>query len=62
VCQSHEKPEPGVYIPNDNRFPEEYRGMGIRIEDDIVIGEDDCVVLTKVAPKEVEDIENMMTK
>ncbi|KAJ3239089.1 hypothetical protein HDU78_003056 [Chytriomyces hyalinus] len=49
--------EPGVYVPNTDNYPEEYRGIGIRIEDDVVIGEDTCIVLSAEAPKEIEDIE-----
>ena len=39
--------EPGLYIPeNDPRFPERFWGIGIRIEDDVVVTEDGCRVLT----------------
>lgn len=51
--------EPGVYVPNDERWPAEYRGMGIRIEDDVAVGDDINVVLTAEAAKEVVDIENI---
>jgi Xaa-Pro aminopeptidase len=44
--------EPGIYIPKE--------GIGIRIEDDIVIGEKDNLNLTKAIPKEVEEIEGIM--
>ncbi|KAJ3078597.1 hypothetical protein HDU99_000481 [Rhizoclosmatium hyalinum] len=49
--------EPGIYVPDTERFPAEYRGIGIRIEDDVVIGETDCTVLSAEAPKEIDDIE-----
>jgi Xaa-Pro aminopeptidase len=55
--------EPGLYIPDNPRYPPQFRGIGIRIEDDIAIG---CkasggpIVLTAEAPKEVDDIEALM--
>ncbi|KAJ2703578.1 aminopeptidase [Coemansia sp. IMI 203386] len=51
--------EPGIYVPFDDRFPKAFQGMGIRIEDDIVVGQsiDDIQNLTALAPKTVEDIE-----
>ncbi|ESX02263.1 hypothetical protein KL918_003811 [Ogataea parapolymorpha] len=51
--------EPGVYVPDDSRWPKHYRGMGIRIEDDIAVGEDNYVVLTAEAAKEIIDIETV---
>ena len=42
----------------DNR----YRGIGIRIEDDILITNNGPEVLTAECPKEVEDIESLMNK
>ena len=53
--------EPGIYIaPNDETVPENYRGIGIRIEDDILITEGDPEILTAAIPKEVEDIEALV--
>jgi intermediate cleaving peptidase 55 len=49
--------EPGVYITDDARWPEEFRGIGIRIEDSVAVGEDSPMVLTTEAVKEVVDIE-----
>ncbi|SCU79938.1 LAFA_0B06590g1_1 [Lachancea sp. 'fantastica'] len=51
--------EPGIYIPNDERYPAYFRNMGIRIEDDIAIGTDGHTNLTVEAAKEVIDIENI---
>lgn len=51
--------EPGVYIPDDERWPLEYRGMGIRIEDDVAVGDDNNIVLTAEAAKEIIDIESI---
>lgn len=53
----------GVYISNKHTgVPENYRGIGIRIEDDIWLSESGPVVLTKNCPKEVEEIENIVGK
>ncbi len=55
--------EPGLYIPaNDKSAPAELRGIGIRIEDNILVTDKGCEVLTSVAPKEVDDIERVMNK
>ncbi len=50
--------EPGLYFPaGDERVPEELRGIGIRIEDDVLITPGGHEVLTSATPKEVEDVE-----
>ncbi|KAF8924911.1 hypothetical protein BGZ47_003609, partial [Haplosporangium gracile] len=49
--------EPGLYIPRDAAYPEKYQGIGIRIEDNVVIGKTVPYVLSVTAPKEVVDIE-----
>ena len=49
--------EPGLYVPFDDRFPREYQGIAIRIEDNCVVGTDEPYVLTATAPKEIVDIE-----
>ena len=50
--------EPGLYFPvDDAKVPEHYRGLGIRIEDDILITKDGCENLTAQTPKERKDIE-----
>lgn len=55
--------EPGIYFqPNDTSVPKEYRGIGIRIEDDIVITAEGCEVLTSQVPKERADIEKLRSK
>ncbi|ESZ95625.1 hypothetical protein SBOR_4021 [Sclerotinia borealis F-4128] len=49
--------EPGIYVPNDERWPAHFRGMGIRIEDSVCVQDDTPLVLTTEAVKEVVDIE-----
>jgi Xaa-Pro aminopeptidase len=50
--------EPGIYInANDTTVPAEYRGIGIRIEDDVLITQDGHEVLTAGIPKEIFEIE-----
>lgn len=50
--------EPGLYVsPTDMQVPEEYRGIGIRIEDDVLITIDGPDVLTETIPKSVADVE-----
>lgn len=55
--------EPGIYIPlNDESAPKELKGMGLRIEDDIVITEGEALVLSVKAPKEMTEIESLMCR
>lgn len=50
----------GIYVQDNNEMvPKEYRGIGIRIEDDILITSNGPEVLTKSCPKEVSDILNI---
>lgn len=49
--------EPGIYVPDDERWPKHFRNMAIRIEDSVAVGEDAPLVLTSEAVKEVRDIE-----
>ncbi|KIN01242.1 hypothetical protein OIDMADRAFT_180080 [Oidiodendron maius Zn] len=49
--------EPGIYVPDDERWPAHFRGIGIRIEDSVCVQEDSPLILTTEAVKEVVDIE-----
>lgn len=53
--------EPGLYVAADNSDVDpKWRGIGIRIEDDVVVTEQGCEILTADAPKTVRDIEAWM--
>lgn len=52
--------EPGLYIAPDADVPEQYRGIGIRVEDDIVITEEGNENLTASVVKKADDIEALM--
>jgi Xaa-Pro aminopeptidase len=44
--------EPGIYLPGEN--------LGVRIEDDVLVTETGCEVLSTGAPKTIEEIESLM--
>lgn len=53
--------EPGIYIaPDDMTVPEAWRGIGIRIEDDVAVTRDGHDVLTVDVPKQPEEIEAVL--
>ncbi|XP_012288232.1 probable Xaa-Pro aminopeptidase 3 isoform X2 [Orussus abietinus] len=53
--------EPGIYVNSKNKLaPVEFHGLGIRIEDDILLRSDGPIVLTKNCPKEIQDIEQLV--
>jgi Xaa-Pro aminopeptidase len=52
--------EPGLYIRAADDVPERLRNIGIRIEDDVVVTEGACEVITAEAPKGVAEIEALM--
>ncbi|XP_039288365.1 xaa-Pro aminopeptidase 3 isoform X1 [Nilaparvata lugens] len=54
--------EPGVYINQNNTDARpEFRGCGIRIEDDILVTEGGPIVLSESCPKEIAEIEKIMS-
>ena len=53
--------EPGIYIsPNNTKVAKKWRGIGVRIEDDVAVTADGCEVLTRGVPKSADDIEALM--
>uniref|UniRef100_A0A0K0EK39 AMP_N domain-containing protein n=1 Tax=Strongyloides stercoralis TaxID=6248 RepID=A0A0K0EK39_STRER len=53
--------EPGVYITHDNQFVrDEFKGIGFRIEDDILYTNNGIENLTKTCIRDSKDIENVM--
>lgn len=54
--------EPGLYIDADAEVAAQYRGIGIRIEDDILITPEGHKVLTAAVPKTIADIEALMAR
>lgn len=53
--------EPGLYIPvNCKKVDAKWRGIGIRIEDDILVTKTGHEVLTQALPKEIDEIESLM--
>nr|WP_298250117.1 Xaa-Pro aminopeptidase [uncultured Halomonas sp.] len=54
--------EPGLYVPDDEDIPEGFRGLGIRIEDDVAVTDEGHTVLTASVPKSVSAIEALMAE
>lgn len=51
--------EPGLYVAPGSQAPAKYHGIGIRIEDDVLLTDTGCEVLTSV-PKEISEIESLL--
>jgi Xaa-Pro aminopeptidase len=54
--------EPGIYIPKGSPCDPKWWDIGVRIEDDVVIGKNGCENLSVAAPRKVEDVEKMAAK
>lgn len=54
--------EPGLYIRDPEHLDKKWHFTGIRIEDDVLVTKEGCEVLTEAAPKEIADIETLMTE
>lgn len=53
--------EPGIYIsPNNKKVAKKWRGIGVRIEDDVALTAKGTEILTSEVPKTVADIEALM--
>jgi Xaa-Pro aminopeptidase len=54
--------EPGLYINDDDEdVPESFRGIGIRIEDDVLVTDQGHEVMTSATPKSIVDVEALTT-
>lgn len=55
--------EPGLYFHQDDLLvPERFRGIGVRIEDDVLVTKDGVVRISENIPREINDIETWMAK
>jgi Xaa-Pro aminopeptidase len=55
--------EPGIYIaPNNTKVAKKWRGIGVRIEDDVLVTKAGYRILSKGIPKTVEEIETFMAE
>ena len=52
--------EPGIYIAPDADVEKKWRGIGIRIEDNVLVTDSGFDILTKGLPRTTEQIENLM--
>ncbi len=53
--------EPGLYLSASEDLDERWHGIGIRIEDDVLVTENSHIVMTKGVPKSISDIEQVMS-
>ncbi len=54
--------EPGIYIRKDAKIDPIYWNIGVRIEDDVLVTENGNSVLSGELPKEINEIEKLMSK
>ncbi|HIN90870.1 MAG: Xaa-Pro aminopeptidase [Pseudohongiellaceae bacterium] len=55
--------EPGIYIsPSNKKVPKKWRGIGVRIEDDVLITRNGNKVLSAGIPKTIQEIESFMAQ
>ena len=52
--------EPGIYIRAPQNIDKKWHFIGIRIEDDVLVTKTGNEVITAAAPKEIDEIENLM--
>ena len=61
-CHSFFTIEPGCYIRPSDEVPKEFWGIGVRIEDDVLVTSNGYDVLSKNAPKEIGELEAIIGK
>ena len=54
--------EPGLYIAAADDIDPRWHGIGVRIEDDVLVRDDGCEILTGGVPREIEEIERLMAE
>jgi Xaa-Pro aminopeptidase len=54
--------EPGIYIPAGSPVDKKWWNIGVRIEDDVLIGKDGCTLLSADAPRKWQDIEKTIAE
>ncbi len=52
--------EPGIYLAPSDELDEKWHGIGIRIEDDVLVTENGARVSTSDVPKKIDEIEHLM--
>jgi Xaa-Pro aminopeptidase len=52
--------EPGIYVRPAEGVPERFHNIGIRIEDDAIVTDEGCELLTRGAPVKADEIEELM--
>ena len=54
--------EPGIYIAEDAKVPEKYKGIGVRIEDDVLVTKKGYQILSDKVPRTISEIEQLMAE
>jgi Xaa-Pro aminopeptidase len=52
--------EPGIYVRPAAGVPEQFHNIGIRIEDDAIVNEDGCELISRGVPVGAGEIEDLM--
>ncbi len=54
--------EPGIYIPEGSKCDKKWWSIAVRIEDDLLITQDGYELLSRFAPRKIEEIEKMISQ